>query len=202
MGRNRFGLDDWKQCPVGKALQLLLHCDLIQNSLRNGWKTCPGIPAVGMDLGSMTLCGYLHGYRQLPTTFRGGAIQRRTLATHVLKVTSNSRDSVVWPFPDTTRLTSGAETGESLSSLMCGEILNLPRKAAHPRTLWYYRRDLNEAVVSKAGQDLAQRLGNWHCLTRRVNPIRILPTAFNLAIEQPGEHRGRSNVSSKRNCRF
>jgi alkylated DNA repair dioxygenase AlkB len=160
-GNEAFRLDEWKQCPVGKALQLLLLRPEPEHFAK--WlQDLPGIPP-GVWFSAAPLCGYLHGYRRLPTRFRGSAVQRRTLATHALKVTSDTSEPVAWAFPDTAQLSWRREKHEFV--LMCGEY-EFARKAAYPRTHWYIA-DLDDPVVSNAAEKLARR-SNWHCFTRRV----------------------------------
>jgi alkylated DNA repair dioxygenase AlkB len=160
-GNEEFRLDDWNQCPVGKALQVLLLRPQPEHFAK--WlQDLPGIPPP-VWFSAATLCGYLHGYRRLPANFRGSAVQRQTLAIQALKVTSDSREHVVWPFPDTAELTWRRDDREFV--LMCGGF-EFARKGVHPRTLWYIA-DLNDNVVSNAAEELARRF-SWHCFTRRV----------------------------------
>ena len=161
-GNRNLRLDDWKQCPVGKALQVLLLRPQPEQFAK--WlQDVPGIPPAVWFTGA-TLCGYLHGYRRLPTSFRGTALQRQMLAIHALKLTSNSLGPVDWPFPDAAQLTWRRDEQDVV--LMCGTF-EIARKAAHPRTLWYIA-DFNDAVVGNAARELARRL-DWHCSTHRVN---------------------------------
>lgn len=68
-GKEDVRLDDWRQCPVGKALQLLLLRPEPEHFAK--WlQDLAGIPPA-VWLSAATLCGYLHGYERLPTTFRG-----------------------------------------------------------------------------------------------------------------------------------
>jgi len=160
-GNEDFRLDDWKQSPVGKALQVLLLRPQPEHFAK--WlQDLPGVPPP-VWFSAATLCGYLHGYRRLATTFRGSAIQRRTLAIHALTVTHDGTEPLTWSFPNTAQLTWRRDEQDFV--LMCGE-LEFARKAAHPRTLWY-NGDLNDTVVSTAAEELARRL-NWHCFSRRV----------------------------------
>jgi alkylated DNA repair dioxygenase AlkB len=160
-GKEDFRLDDWKQCPVGKALQVLLLRTQPEHFAK--WlQDLPGIPPA-IWFSAATLCGYLHGYRRLATTFRGSAVQRRTLAIHALNVTSDSPEPMAWPFPDTAQLTWRRDEHEFV--LMCGDF-EFARKGAHPRTLWYIA-DLNDAVEGSAAEELARRF-RWNCFTRRL----------------------------------
>jgi alkylated DNA repair dioxygenase AlkB len=158
-GEEDFRLDDWKQCPVGKALQILLLRPEPEPFAK--WlQDLPGIPPA-VWFSAAILCGYLHGYRRLPTTFRGGAVQRRTLATHAFNVTTDNPEPVAWPFPGAAQLTWRRDKSEIV--LMCGEF-EFARKAAYPRTLWYIA-DLDDPILGKAAGQLARRL-NWHCIKR------------------------------------
>jgi alkylated DNA repair dioxygenase AlkB len=161
-GNEDFRLDNWKECPVGKALQVLLlrpEPDHFSKWLQD----LPGIPPA-LWFSAATLCGYLHGYRRLPTTFRGSSIQGRTLAIHALNVTNDSLHSVAWPFLDTAQFTWRRDEHDFV--LMCGEF-EFARKPVHPRALWYIA-DFNDPVISDAAEELARRM-SWHCFTRRVN---------------------------------
>jgi hypothetical protein len=163
-GNEDFRLDDWKRYPVGKALQVLLLRPQPEHFAK--WlQDLPGIPP-GVWFSAATLCGYLHGYRRLPTTFRGSALQRRTLATHALNVTSDGSEAVAWPFPDTRQL--GWRRDEQEFVLTCGDI-EFVRKAAHPRTLWHIA-DLNDTIVREAAEELARRF-KWNCFTRQVKVL-------------------------------
>ncbi|HZZ80803.1 MAG TPA: alpha-ketoglutarate-dependent dioxygenase AlkB [Gemmataceae bacterium] len=176
-GKESLRLDDWKQCAVGKAVQLLLLRPQPENFAK--WlQDLPGIPP-SVWLTAATLCGYLLGYRRLPTSFRGGAIQRRTLAAQALNVSSDNQNRLVWPFPDITELSWRRDQQDIV--LMCGEF-ELVRKTPHPRTLWYIA-DLDDQAVRKTAEDLVRRSG-WQCFTRR---LKVSNSSISFSLSGPND---------------
>lgn len=181
-GEEAFQVSDWKQSTVGKALQVLLLRP--QPETFSKWlQDLPGIPPP-VWFSAATLFGYLNGYRSLPSIFRGDVIQRRTLATHALAITSDNTQPINWPFPGASELTWYRDDNEFV--IKCGEA-EFARKGLHPRTLWYIA-DLEEPVVQNAAGQLSRRLG-WDCFKRKLTlSDSSIPFVGNLSIEDRTLH--------------
>jgi hypothetical protein len=147
-------LDDWKKCPVGKAIQLVLVRP--EPSHFKTWaEDLPGVsPAVWWS--AAVLCGLLHGYKQLDVPFRGGLDQRRFLSNHALAVCESK-----W----TERLFQGsALTWHRIADqfVFTFGTEHLWEKPQRARARWF-QADMTNDVVRAAAEDLARRLG-WPCI--------------------------------------
>ena len=88
-------LDEWRDCPVGIAIQLVLtRPEPI--AFKTWFRDRPDLPpAIGWS--AAALCGLLHGYRRLDTQFRGKAIQRELLSIHALRTCAAEMQEIDWP---------------------------------------------------------------------------------------------------------
>jgi alkylated DNA repair dioxygenase AlkB len=93
-GKERLELGDWKDNPIGKAIQLVLARP--DPSVFRKWKD--DLPSLSPPVWwfAAILCGLLHGYRRLPTFLRGEAEQQRILAIHALRVFGVLPDAKNW----------------------------------------------------------------------------------------------------------
>ena len=88
-------LDEWRSCPVGIAIQLVLTRQE-PTAFKTWFKDRPDLPpAIGWS--AATLSGLLHGYRRLDTQFRGKAFQREILSIHALRMYANDMQEIGWP---------------------------------------------------------------------------------------------------------
>ena len=88
-------LDEWRSCPVGIAIQLVLTRQE-PTAFKTWFKDRPDLPpAIGWS--AATLSGLLHGYRRLDTQFRGKAFQREILSIHALRTYANDMQEIGWP---------------------------------------------------------------------------------------------------------
>jgi len=93
-GQERLQLRDWKENPIGKAIQLVLARP--DPTVFRKWKDdLPSLPPPVWWFAAI-LCGLLHGYRRLPTFLRGDAEQQRILAIHALRVFGVLPDAKNW----------------------------------------------------------------------------------------------------------
>jgi alkylated DNA repair dioxygenase AlkB len=93
-GKERLELSDWKENPIGKAIQLVLARP--DPSVFRKWNDdLPSLPPPVWWFAAI-LCGLLHGYRRLPTSLRGDAEQQRILAIHALRVFGVLPDAKNW----------------------------------------------------------------------------------------------------------
>ena len=160
-GDTRLDLKDWKTGPVGKAIQLvLLRPD---PSVFTKWKDdLPALPpAVWWSAGA--LCGLLHGYRRLPTSFRGDAEQQRLLAVHALRVLGAAPDAENWAALANGNPEWRRQTGEILFSWSG---IQFARKPENPRGQWF-AANLYESTTAKAAEEMS-RSNSWACIKTKV----------------------------------
>lgn len=93
-GKERLELSDWKENPIGKAIQLVL-ARPDPSVFRKWTDDLPSLPPAVWWFAAI-LCGLLHGYRRLPTFLRGDAEQQRILAIHALRVMGVLPDAKNW----------------------------------------------------------------------------------------------------------
>ena len=156
-GDARIRLDDWKAWPVGKAIQLaLVRPD--PSTFRKWGDDLPNLPPAIWWTGA-ALCGLIHGYRRLPSTFRGDPVQQRLLAIYALRLFDTAPVIADW----LTELRDGPKwhrhAGEIVLSWGNTE---LARKPEHARGKWF-SSNLEDPVIRRSGEDIA--LSNkWPCL--------------------------------------
>jgi alkylated DNA repair dioxygenase AlkB len=176
-------LDEWKISPVGKALQLVLSRPQPERYMT--WaKSAPELaPAVWWS--GAILCGLLHGYRQLPTSYRGEIEQRRWVALEALRrgSTPNLRD--LWP-SELAGPVSWKRSAEEFV-ITCGDV-ELARKPAQERGRWY-TADLDDASIRSAADELARR-SKWPCFEQQLALSDIeLALSGTGSLELPSNHR-------------
>ena len=178
-------LDDWRACPVGKAIQLVLtRPDPIR--FKSWFQDLPDLPPA-VAWSAATLCGLLHGYRGLDAYFRGKAFQRELLSILTLRACADEVREVNWP-----TLTSGEprwrrDSGNIVLSWGAEEFARRPEKA---RGRWY-AANFEDAKTRCEAQTVAREL-DWQCVNQEVvfRNIRIpLRGSGNIrALGEPGSH--------------
>ncbi len=160
-GDARLDLKDWKAGPVGKAIQLtLLRPD---PSVFTKWKgDLPALPPA-VWWSAAALCGLLHGYRRLPTSFRGDAEQQRLLAIHALRVLGAAPDAENWSALAQGNPEWRRQTGEILFSWSG---IPFARKPENPRGQWF-TANLDDSTTAKAAEEMSQSNG-WACIKTKV----------------------------------
>ena len=149
-------LSEWRTCPVGIAIQLVLARP--EPTIFKTWfKDLPGLsPAVAWS--AATLCGLLHGYRKLDTQFRGDELQREFLSIYALRACEGAPD-IDWRRNPTEGLELCKEDDAFAMSWGGREIF---RKGKKSRGRWLVANFDDEKVRQQAEKE-AQRL-NWPCI--------------------------------------
>ena len=154
-------LEDWRACPVGTAIQLVLtRPDPIR--FKSWFQDLPDLPPA-VAWSAATLCGLLHGYRRLDAYFRGEAFQRELLSILALRACADRAREVDWP-----SLTSGEprwrrDSGNFVLSWGAEEFARRPEKA---RGRWYAANFEDDAMRCEA-QAVARKL-DWRCAKREI----------------------------------
>ena len=161
-GDFRIDLSDWKAYPVSKAIQLVLARPEPSNFMK--WKddisTLP--PTVWWS--AAALCGLLHGYRRLPTTFRGTADQQRLFtiySLHVLDATPSVKSwaSLARKAPQWSR--------QSASILLSWAGIPFARKPENARGKWF-AANLDDSTVRSAAEEIG-RSNEWDCFRTNIS---------------------------------
>lgn len=153
--------DDWRACPVGVALQLVLTRP--EPSVFKTWfRERPDLPPA-VAWSAAALCGLLHGHRNLDRQFRGDALQRELLSIHALRACAGDGQEVDWP-----SMTAGApqwrrDGGEFVLSWGGREFARKPDKA---RGKWF-TADFDDAAVKREAQAVARKMA-WSCVHREI----------------------------------
>lgn len=151
-------IDDWRACPVGMAVQLVLTRPE-PTRFRTWHQDSPNLPPA-VWWSAAALCGLHHGYRKLDVRFRGTAEQRAFIAVHALRTCTRTR--IRWPSlagePHWRRTADGF-------ALLWGDttISHRPYKA-HGR---WYAVHFDDAKVRNSALRVAKELG-WPCWTHRL----------------------------------
>lgn len=160
-GRERLDLSDWKENPIGKAIQLVLARP--DPSVFRKWKDdLPSLPPSVWWFAAI-LCGLLNGYRRLPTFLRGDAEQQRILAIHSLRVFGVLPDAKNWRV-------FGAEKPqwrrEGNEIVLCWSGIVFARKALHARGKWF-TADLTVPAIKSEAERLS-KTNNWPSTKTRI----------------------------------
>ena len=154
-------LDDWRACPVGIAIQLVLtRPDPIR--FKSWFQYLPDLPpAVAWT--AATLCGLLHGYRRLDAYFRGEAFQRELLSILALRACTAEARRINWPSLTTEEPRWRRESGNFVLSWGSEEFARRPEKA---RGKWY-AANFEDETIRREAQEVAGGLG-WQCVNREI----------------------------------
>jgi len=160
-GDKKLGLSDWKARPVGKAIQLVLARP--DPSVFVKWKEdLPSVPPT-VWWSAATLCGLLHGYRHLPTSFRGEPDQQRLFAIHALSAlhalpAANNWAALVQGSPEWRR-----QSGDISFSWSGAPFARKPENA---RGRWF-NANLDDYGVRKAAVEISKS-NAWPCIRTKV----------------------------------
>lgn len=160
-GEARLDLSDWKADPVGKAIQLvLLRPDpLVFKKWKDDLPLLP--PTVWWSAAS--LCGLLHGYRRLPTSFRGDAEQQRLFAILALCLLNAVPDAENW-----TDLVKGKPEWRRQSSniVLSWSGTMFAQKPENTRGKWF-AANLDDVTAKQAAEEICRSNG-WTCIGTKV----------------------------------
>jgi len=175
-------LDNWRDSPVGKAIQLVLNRP--EPVAFKTWFKARGLaPAVTWS--AATLCGLLRGYKRLDAQFRGKPLQRELLSVHALRVCAAAQTREIrWP-----SLVAEAPQWRRESShfILSWDEKDFAEKPLKERGRWY-AADFSDEETSRKAQALAKDLG-WPC-TRR----EIILEDVQLPFSGPGTMRVRKSL--------
>ena len=161
-------LDNWRECPVGKAIQLVLARP--EPVVFKSWfKDMPGLPPA-VAWSAATLCGLLHGYRRLDTRFRGETLQREMLAVRALRASSFKNREVLWPGLADDDLHWRRERA---CFVLSWNGKDFAKKTEKERGKWFAANFKDQANCRKAAT-ISKSL-NWQCFKREVvvNDVQI-----------------------------
>jgi alkylated DNA repair dioxygenase AlkB len=159
-GDAKLDLSNWKAEPVGKAIQLVLVRP--DPSVFTKWKEdLPSLPPA-VWWSAAALCGLLHGYRRLPTSFRGDADQQRLFAIHALRALGSN------PAANWAALVQGnpewrRQSGDIIFS-WSGTLF--ARKPENARGRWL-NANLDDVAVRKVAEEIS-RSNHWPCIRTKV----------------------------------
>ena len=161
-------LDEWRDCPVGIAIQLLLtRPEPI--AFKTWFRDRPDLPpAIGWS--AATLCGLLHGYRRLDTQFRGKAIQRELLSIHALRTCAAEVQKIDWP----ACTAEGPRWHKDADAFVLSwGNREFARKPIKERGRWF-AADFEDARIVREARQLSKKSG-WSC-TYRILGLRDVET--------------------------
>lgn len=160
-GETKLDLRNWKAGPVGKAIQLvLLRPDpYVFRKWKDDLPSLP--PAVWWSAAS--LCGLLHGYRHLPTSFRGDVEQQRLFAIHALRLLGVAPDAENW-----SALVKGAPEWRRRSGniILSWSGTIFAQKPENARGRWF-TADLDNITAQRSAEEISRSNG-WSCIKTRV----------------------------------
>ena len=153
--------DDWRACPVGVALQLVLTRPE-PSAFRTWFQERPDLPPA-VAWSAAALCGLLHGHRRLDRHFRGDALQRELLSILALRACAGDGQEVDWPSMTAEAPQWRRDGGELVLSWGGREFARKPEKA---RGKWF-AADFDDAVVKREAQAVAGKMA-WSCVHREI----------------------------------
>ena len=160
-GKERLQLRDWKENPVGKAIQLVLARP--DPTVFRKWKDdLPSLPPPVWWFAAI-LCGLLNGYRRLPTFLRGDAEQQPILAIHALRVCGVLPDAKSWKALADEKPKWRREDNEIVLSWSGMEFA---RKPLHARGKWF-TADLTLPSTKNLAETLS-KTNSWPSTTTRI----------------------------------
>ena len=160
-GKERLELSDWKENPIGKAIQLVLARP--DPTVFRKWKDdLPSLPPAVWWFAAI-LCGLLHGYRRLPTFLRGDAEQQRILAIHALRVFGVLPDAKNWRALADEKPKWRRE-GNDIVLSWSGTVF--ARKPLHARGKWF-TADL-AVPATKSEAETLSKTNNWPSTKTRI----------------------------------
>ena len=180
--------DDWRACPVGVALQLVLTRPE-PSAFKTWFRERPDLPPA-VAWSAAALCGLLHGYRRLDGKFRGDALQRELLSILALRACAGDGQDVDWPSMNAEAPEWRRDDGEFVLSWGGGEFARKPEKA---RGKWF-AADFDDAAVKREAQAVAGKMA-WSCVHREIvlTDARI-PLSGSGVLTVPGDSERRLDV--------
>jgi alkylated DNA repair dioxygenase AlkB len=163
-GDTKLDLSDWKASPVGKAIQLVLVRP--DPSVFKKWKDdLPSLPPA-VWWSAAALCGVLHGYRRLPTSFRGEPEQQRLFAIHALRALGAAPSAENWA-----ALVQGSPEWRRQSGDIIFSWSGTPfaRKPENARGRWF-NANLDDVAARKAAEEIS-RANRWACIRTKVTVL-------------------------------
>ena len=153
---------DWRKHPVGLAIQLVLSRPA-PDSFKSWFDDDQVNLAPAVAWSAATLCGLFHGYKGLPTRFRGRPVQREVVAVQALRMCTENR-SVDWPDVSSDPPKWQREAG---SFVLSWGGRKFACKQERERGKWY-AADLETDALQREAVALAKEM-NWPCLSRVIS---------------------------------
>ena len=155
-------LQNWRRCPVGIAIQLVLTRPEPTN-FKTWFEDMPQLPPA-IAWSAAVLCGLLHGYRRLDCQFRGMSLQRELLSIHALRLSAKGLRDICWPSvtakkPEWRRTADGIVLSWSKKN-------DFSTKTEKARGRWF-GADFKNITVHEEARKLATDL-NWPCFTQEL----------------------------------
>ena len=149
-------LDDWRDCPVGMTIQLVLaRPEPIR--FKTWSRDIPNLPPT-VWWSAAALCGLKHGYKNLDVRFRGGPAIQEALSVQALRMSDANLRQLPWPFLSGDPSWHREATG---FVLFWGD-KKIDHKPDRSRGQWYAADFRNENVRRQA-QTVAKHM-KWPCL--------------------------------------
>ncbi len=154
-------LQNWRHCPVGIAIQLVLTRPEPSN-FKTWFKDIPQLPPA-IAWSAAVLCGLLHGYRRLDCQFRGDALQSELLSIHALRLCTEGGREIHWPSV-TDRKPGWRRTTDGIILSWDGH--DFSTKTEHARGHWF-NANFKDTTVETEAKKLATDL-NWPCFVQEL----------------------------------
>ncbi len=152
--------EDWRQMPVGLAIQLVLARP--EPAEFKTWLCDDMPPAPSVAWSAATLCGLFHGYRRLETGFRGSLSQQEAIAVQALRACSEKH---VPEWPDLTN-DEPRWRKESGTFVLTWGGRDFAGKREKKRGQWY-ASNLDDPAVQREAVAVAKHF-DWPCVSRVV----------------------------------
>ena len=159
---SKIPLAGWKRSPVGLALQLVLTRP-DPRAFKVWFKDLPELPPA-VAWSASALCGLLHGYRRLPSPFRGGCVQREVLSIFALQLSDAETTEMIWPSVSAMEPSWHRDSSEFV---LCWGDRGFARKRQNARGGWL-AADFNDAEVRHQAQSVAKERA-WPCVHREID---------------------------------
>ena len=159
---SKIPLAGWKRNPVGLALQLVLTRP-DPRAFKGWFKDVPELPPT-VAWSASALCGLLHGYRRLPSQFRGGSVQREILSILALQLSGAETTEMTWPSVSALKPSWHRESSEFVLSWGSR---GYARKHQNARGGWF-AADFDDAEVRHQAQSVAKERA-WPCVHRAID---------------------------------
>lgn len=163
-GQTEIGIDQWRNDPIGIALQLVLSRPR-PVVFKRWFKQRPDLPP-SVAWSAAALCGLLFGYRRLDTEFRGGSVQRQVLSEYALRASYDDGQTTGWPTITNAEPSWRRDDGEYV--LSWGD-RDFTRKKEKARGRWIAANFTDERVLSEATRAAKQL--SWPCLRSQLKLI-------------------------------